>query len=433
METRGGIAVAFDGKQVTSKQNRSNPQPGSPCHTLSAGSADCALCVKACSPQGEHGAATVYGLCSNSSNSMKSPNPRSGIYEAATTRTLDGQGGNPSCNQGGMIVVEKDAKAIHESIAGDCVHISDVAYALRSGRKPLMFEEISIRLDLGSPPEETGLEPSGSIHPDIAPTLTASAGGTSRPGGGQGSELDYYMAYALQGNMIGRADRNGPQGSGINVDNCFTLNATDFHAVAFFNHTHTHAAPSQGDKASCQTARQYKKTPVDLIVRRNFVNTGMMNIKESEVANTQLARQSKSTMDYLVSVNANTGFARYSEGIFGTLVRSGGDLGGGSESLLVVPVYIVRRLTPTECERLQGFPDGWTKHGANGGKEIADTPRYQMLGNSVAIPCVRFIMKNIANGGTCSPPGYKNGGGTPSDKKQARSTTALRSKRYRGF
>ena len=42
---------------------------------------------------------TAYGLCSYSSNSMKSPNPHSGLYEAETTRTLDSQGGNPSCNQ----------------------------------------------------------------------------------------------------------------------------------------------------------------------------------------------------------------------------------------------------------------------------------------------------------------------------------------------
>ena len=47
----------------------------------------------------------VYGICSNDSNAMKSDNPHSGFYEAKTTRTLDGNGGNPSCNQGGMAVV----------------------------------------------------------------------------------------------------------------------------------------------------------------------------------------------------------------------------------------------------------------------------------------------------------------------------------------
>lgn len=48
----------------------------------------------------------VYGICSDGSNSMKSNNPHSGIYEADTSRTIDGNGGNPSCNQGGMAVIE---------------------------------------------------------------------------------------------------------------------------------------------------------------------------------------------------------------------------------------------------------------------------------------------------------------------------------------
>ena len=56
--------------------------------------------------------------------------------------------------------------------------------------------------------------------------------------------------------------------------------------------------------------------------------------------------------------------------------------------------YYVRRLTPLECERLQGFPDGWTEYGYNG-RRICDTKRYQMLGNSVAVPCVAYIMQGI--------------------------------------
>jgi len=206
------------------------------------------------------------------------------------------------------------------------------------------------------------------------------------------------MAYALQGNMIDRADHNGPQGDGINENNCFTLNATDQHAVAFFNFHSTDTRATEGDIASCQTSRQHKSA-TDLIVhkwRKHFIDTGMMSIKESGVANTQTARQHKGTMDYLVSVNADGGFSKYQEGIFGTLSRCGGEMGGGGESLIVWPYYIVRRLTPTECERLQGFPDGWTKQGAYSDKDIADTPRYQMLGNSVAIPVVQFVLRNIA-------------------------------------
>ena len=52
---------------------------------------------------------------------------------------------------------------------------------------------------------------------------------------------------------------------------------------------------------------------------------------------------------------------------------------------------LVRRLTPLECERLQGYPDGWTDvPGAS------DSARYKALGNSVAIPCVEYLMQRVA-------------------------------------
>ena len=57
-----------------------------------------------------------------------------------------------------------------------------------------------------------------------------------------------------------------------------------------------------------------------------------------------------------------------------------------------LPFLLIRRLTPLECERLQGFPDGWTDiPGAS------DSARYKALGNSVAIPCVDFVMKCMAD------------------------------------
>ena len=52
---------------------------------------------------------------------------------------------------------------------------------------------------------------------------------------------------------------------------------------------------------------------------------------------------------------------------------------------------LLRRLTPLECERLQGFPDGWTDI-----PNASDSARYKALGNSVAIPCVEYILRGIA-------------------------------------
>lgn len=56
---------------------------------------------------------------------------------------------------------------------------------------------------------------------------------------------------------------------------------------------------------------------------------------------------------------------------------------------------LVRRLTPVECERLQGFPDGWTATGASG-KAISDSKRYKMIGNAVASPCAEWIARRLS-------------------------------------
>jgi len=58
----------------------------------------------------------------------------------------------------------------------------------------------------------------------------------------------------------------------------------------------------------------------------------------------------------------------------------------------------VRRLTPMECERLQGFPDGWTSHRVDEKKgviEQADSPRYKQMGNAVAVPVVEWIVRRL--------------------------------------
>lgn len=70
---------------------------------------------------------------------------------------------------------------------------------------------------------------------------------------------------------------------------------------------------------------------------------------------------------------------------------SGGNNGDGSENLAVTH-QLVRRLTPLECERLMGFPDGWTAI-----EKATDSARYRALGNSIVVPCVEFLMRGIAH------------------------------------
>ena len=107
---------------------------------------------------------------------------------------------------------------------------------------------------------------------------------------------------------------------------------------------------------------------------------------ENEVACTESARQHKDATDLVMQPYQET---------VGTLVRS--DHKGISnqyvsdDKCILDSPNLIRRLTPLECERLQGFPDGWTNiPGAS------DSARYKALGNSVAIPCVEYVMRGIA-------------------------------------
>ena len=85
---------------------------------------------------------------------------------------------------------------------------------------------------------------------------------------------------------------------------------------------------------------------------------------------------------------------RFSDEVTSTLRSDMGD------NLPAVAVdYIVRRLTPLECERLQGLPDGYTKipHRGKPAEECPDTPRYKALGNGWAVNCARWICRRIQN------------------------------------
>ena len=253
----------------------------------------------------------AFGICSKESNAMKSDNPYSGFYEAETSRTLDANGGNPSCNQGGIAVV------------------------------------------------------------------------------------------AVQGSMIGRDDRNGPQGSGVNEDVCFSLTGADRHAVAYPTY--------------CTSKNSY------------FMRA------EKELANTLVAT------DYKDPPVINDVRTASGKDVFGTISASMGSKQwlGNQEAFsgdyhIVEPDYIVRRLTPTECARLQGFPDWWcdglgtenpTEEEMIFWREVFETHRkimgtsskpksdsqirkwlkdphsdsaeYRMWGNGCALPNVYFVLCGI--------------------------------------
>jgi len=84
-------------------------------------------------------------------------------------------------------------------------------------------------------------------------------------------------------------------------------------------------------------------------------------------------------------------FGGYIEGDVAKTLLARDDITSGD---LIASFYDVRRLTPVECERVQGYPDGWTEYGHDG-RRISDNQRYKALGNSVAVPCVVFVLSGI--------------------------------------
>ena len=192
----------------------------------------------------------AFGVCSKHSNAMLSDNPHSGFYEATTSRTLDQSGGNSvTSNQGGICVVALEPGA-----------------ASRVG---------------------------GHIYNDgKSGTLRANAGDNQQA-------VVMPETYSLQGSMIGRADKNGPQGDGINENVCFTLNVTDRHCIV---------APEADHYSTSKNSHH--------------------TVAVHEQANTLVASDWKDPPVVNDTPNAE-------------------------------PIYIVRRLTPVECARLQGFPDWW--------------------------------------------------------------------------
>ncbi|GHV39918.1 hypothetical protein FACS189490_04280 [Clostridia bacterium] len=437
----------------------------------------------------------AYGITSQSANSMRSSNPHSGIYEADASKTLDTSGVNPSANQGGIAVVNRQpaltmrlregcegggkgpllqnemsgalatgndqylfspcAVGVHQNQAGD-VNVSETAYTLATnsnatGRNaPLVAHEQATAAGVISKgdgdcfitPEFHGALSCGGgmpgqgypaalvprseipldVHPDVAGTLCASGAGLSRPAG-MASEPDLCVAYALAGNMIGRQDCNGPQGSGVREEASFTLNATDIQGVATINASgepipiHDRATRCQGggdtrNGDGCGNGLGVGK-PGDpaptLLTGDHHMVAAVFNreyssvFKEASVVGTQTARQCKDETALVCDCGVSAVDCRNYKEIgdcSGTLQAK--DKPGYSlnyQNPVKVPVngarYIVRRLTPTECERLQGYPDGWTKFGHDG-KEISDTRRYQMLGNSICVPVVAFVLGSIA-------------------------------------
>jgi len=292
----------------------------------------------------------VFGICSDGSNSMRSDNPKSGIYEAETSRTIDTGGGNPACCQGGMAVV------------------------------------------------------------------------------------------AVQGSMIGRKDGNGPKGDGVNEKTGYTLNTVDRHAVAYGI---DRAAFNQGQNAKYDFAVEEEKEPTivargpgavaeakTLKIRSGKDGGGKGALIQNDKSATLSCNNDQTLFQPRYSANKASFFMKAEKDVAGTLVATDYK----DPPLVNETEYIVRRLTPTECARLQGFPDWWcgdlgtedvTAADIRFWREVFETHRvivtgaskpktdkqivkwlkdphsdsaeYKMWGNGVALPNVCFVLAGIVH------------------------------------
>ncbi len=180
---------------------------------------------------------------------------------------------------------------------------------------------------------------------EVSPTMSARYG----TGGNNVPLVGEVEVYCITGNAIGREPQNGGNGLGIDEDVSHTLTATDRHAV-------------------------FSRQRTDVF-------------RPDEIASTESARQHKDATDLVYDIACQR--------TVGSLCDSDwhgiGNQYVDQDKLIVDWPYLIRRLMPIECERLQGFPDGWTDiPGA------VDSARYKALGNSVAIPCVQLLMLGIS-------------------------------------
>jgi len=207
-----------------------------------------------------------------------------------------------------------------------------------------------------------------------------------------------FAAYPINEGVI-NGNANG-LGIGADGEPAPTLTGRDRHGVAFFE-AYQHNGYRQAEVAAPLTAGQQKLRGDTPCIMECYAPSGHGSFTEGVgTLRASAGKHGHSSANLLVEMYENHSHGGFREGC-GTLRASGGDSGGGSENLVVMfrraafyVRYILRKLTPLECERLQGFPDHWTKYNATGAI-IADTPRYTALGNSLAVPCSERVFRGI--------------------------------------
>ena len=199
--------------------------------------------------------------------------------------------------------------------------------------------------------------------------------------------------FCLQGNGIDRADTAGCNGRGWREDACYTLNTIDRPAVVApavaLDMTHACDVIREcGEQVPALQARMGtggNQVPLTYGIGNGQANEASIMAEEvSQTLNTMNDAQAVMCEDVSHALRAKAAYA-YRE----------------DAETYPVQNMVVRRLTPLECTRLQGYPDGWVDIGdwtdEKGKKhKDADSPKYKALGNSIALPFWDWMLRRMA-------------------------------------
>jgi len=284
---------------------------------------------------------------------------RGPVRASQTVSAGFGMGGN---NQPLVLASQQGHAGIGEGI---CPTLTGAA-GTSGNNQPVLFENRGMAGDDLRPGRDMGAAPapavfsldskesnsmksanphSGCRETDLARTIDTTVPDPSK---NQGGIAILQETLCIAGNIIDRQPKNGGNGLGCQPDISYTLTAMDHHAV--------------------------------------FSRQRSDELREDAVTAAQSARQCRDATDVVCQPYQET------VGTLGRCDHKGINSQYVSEDKCIVKKRdLIRRLTPLECERLQGFPDGWTDiPGAS------DSARYKALGNSVAVPCVDFVLRGIA-------------------------------------
>lgn len=332
---------------------------------------------------------TVYGICSLGSNCMKSDNPDSGFYEANIVKTLDTSGANPSCNQGGNVVVETpvycmQGNCIDRGIKSGCNGKGwgeDVCFTLTTADRHAVAYSVS----------ENGSQ-EVRITKEVAATLTTGGG---KPGQGYPCVLEEKESQC--GAFLGKQS-DSARGIGYSEKVSPTLVAGEPPQVAEYD-KHCMAFPYQVGPGVPYLPCSDELSPtlvssqhIGVLIDNHGQDCRWKECKDGvcPTLSASMGMGGNNQPLYVeptIAASKASFFTRASENdVAECLVATDYK----DPQIVLRPNSVVRRLTPLECTRLQGFPDGWVDG-------ESDAAQYKALGNSVALPCVDYVMSGVVD------------------------------------